>query len=236
MQRIVQTRASMEDTLTAIRQTNADHKELIDAFHRLFYNSPYTHGMTFYEGVPTLKNPLDLWVYQEAIWDLRPTLIIECGTAMGGSALFFARQLDRLGMGMVLTIDIDPIPNGGPQHKRITYLQGSSIDPQILRAVKACASTHPRVMVILDSDHSKAHVLAELAAYGPLVSRGQLLVVEDTNINGRPVDIDWSDGSGPGPAVDEWLPTHPEFEQTALAERYMVTFHTWLHRVRDEAP
>ena len=58
----------------------------------------------------------------------------------------------------------------------------------------------------------------------------QFLVVEDTNINGRPVDVDWQDGPGPGPAVDEWLPQHPEFEDAIMAKRYMVTFHTWLRR------
>ncbi len=202
----------------------------IAAFHRVFYASRQTHGMTFYENVPVLKNPLDLWVAQEIIWDMKPTLIIETGTAFGGSALYYARQLDRVGEGMVVTVDKEPHPHV-PQHARITYVQGSSTDLEIWKALRACASTHPRVMVVLDSDHAKDHVLVELELYSQLVTLGQFLVVEDTNINGRPVDIDWKGGPGPGPAVDEWLPEHPEYEQAIMAERYLMTFHTWLRRI-----
>jgi cephalosporin hydroxylase len=219
------------DTFAAIEAERAEHADVIDAFHRVFYASRQTHGMTFYEGVPLLKSPMDLWVYQEILWDLRPTLVIETGTAYGGSALYFARQFDRIGEGQVLSIDLDPAEKL-PRHERVTYLSGfSSTDRRVIDAVAHVAQSHPRVMVILDSDHSKAHVLDELAAYAPLVTQGQFLVVEDTNINGRPVEIDWKGGPGPGPAVDEWLPQHPEFEDAIMARRYMLTFHTWLRRI-----
>jgi cephalosporin hydroxylase len=220
--------SSISEGITAER---AAHGSTMDTFHQLFYDSKYTHGMSFYEGVPVLKNPLDLWVAQEIIWDLQPTLIIETGTAYGGSALYYARQLDRVnGGGKVLSIDLEPADTL-PHHPRITYLKGySSTHSGVVGAVRAIAADHPRVMVVLDSDHSKRHVLRELEAYAPMVSQGQFLVVEDTNINGRPVRVDWQGGPGPGPAVDEWLPEHPEFEQPAMAQRFMVTFHTWLRR------
>lgn len=217
------------DVATEIRRTQADYKDLLDAFHRVWYASSHTHGMTFYEGTPTLKNPLDLWIYGEIIFDLKPTLIVETGTAFGGSALYYARQLDRVGAGKVLSIDVEAAETL-PQHPRVTHVTGSSTDPQIVNAVKAIARTHPRVMISLDSDHSRSHVIAELLAYAEIVTPGQFLVVEDTNINGRPVDVDWHEGPGPGPAVDEWLPRHPEFESAAMAERYMLTFNTWLRR------
>jgi cephalosporin hydroxylase len=219
------------DVLADITRDYVMHRETIDAFHRAWYASRNTHGMTYFENVPILKNPMDLWVYQDIIWDLQPTLIIETGTAYGGSALFFARQLDKLGRGAVVSIDIAPHATL-PKHERITFVKGPSDDLIIAEAVATCAATHPRVMVVLDSDHSQEHVLTELGLYAPLVSVNQFLVVEDTNINGRPVPIDWKGGPGPGPAVDAWLPAHPEFARDLLAERYLLTHHPggWLRR------
>lgn len=229
---VTQTTRSGEETIATILREKEQHKETIDAFHRLFYYSRQTHGMTFYEGVPLLKNPLDLWVYQEIVWDLRPTLIIETGTAYGGSALYFARQLDRVGEGKVISIDLEPAEHL-PEHPRVSYVRGlSSVFDELVAGVAQIAASHPRVMVVLDSDHSMRHVLAELEAYAPLVTPGQFLVVEDTNINGRPVEVDWQGGLGPGPAVDRWLPAHPEFEVAVMAERYLLTHnpHGWLRR------
>lgn len=219
----------MADTLAEIERDQTTHAKTIAAFHRAFYASRQTHGMTFYEGIPILKSPMDLWVYQEIIWDLKPTLIIETGTAYGGSALYFARQMDRAGVGHVVSVDVDPNPLL-PKHPRISFVKGSSLEAEVVSAMLLVAGPHPRVMVVLDSDHSKDHVLAELEIYAPLVTPGQFLVVEDTNINGRPVEIDWKGGPGPGPAVDEWLPNHQDFARALMAERYLMTFHTWLQR------
>ena len=221
----------MADTLDAIATERQEHATVIDAFHRAWYASPNTHAFTFYEGVPILKNPMDLWVYQEIIWDIKPTLIVETGTAYGASALYFARQLDRVGVGAVVSVDVEPATSL-PPHPRVSYVTGSSVDPKVVAAIRTCAQAHPRVMVVLDSDHGQDHVLAELEAYGGLETPGQFLVVEDTNINGRPVPVDWKGGPGPGPGVDAWLPQHPEFERALLAERYMLTCHPggWLRR------
>lgn len=229
------------DIVDSIRQEQQEHAETIAAFHRVFYGSRQTHGMTFYEGVPVLKSPLDLWVYQEIIWDLKPTLIVETGTAYGGSALYYARQMDRVADvvpgydARIISVDIEPADTL-PNHPRIQYVKGfSSTYDQLVAAVGEIAATHPRVMVVLDSDHSKRHVLAELDAYAPFVTMGQFLVVEDTNINGRPVNVDWRGGPGPGPAVDEWLPQHTAFERAVIAERYLMTFHTWMRRIAYDA-
>jgi cephalosporin hydroxylase len=228
-----QSRRSTDDMRRDIAALQAAHAPTLEAFHRLWYDAYYTHNMTYFEAVPLIKCPFDLWIYQELIFNLRPTLIIETGTAFGGSALFFARQLEKLGAGSVVSIDIEAAPVL-PRHPRITFVPGSSTDPDIVAMVATRARSHERVMVILDSDHSAAHVTAELEAYAPLVTLGQFLVVEDTNINGHPVAIDWKGGPGPRAAVDGFLERYPEFEADILAERYLLTMHPggWLKRVR----
>ena len=221
---------NMADARTAIAAQKAEHAETIAAFHRIWYASPYTWGMAYWQGKPLLKCPMDLWSYQEIIYSLRPNLIIETGTAFGGSALYFAHLLDLCGEGEIVSIDLDPAENL-PDHKRCWFVKGSSVDPDVV-AYLAKRAKGKRVMVVLDSDHSAAHVTRELDAYAPMVSQGQFLVVEDTNINGRPVPIDWKGGPGPGIAVDAWLPNHPEFERDVLAERGLLTMHPggWLRR------
>jgi len=231
---LVQSRRTPAEIAASVLLERERFRDAIDAFHRVFYASENTHGLTYFEGVPILKNPLDLWIYQEILWHLRPTLLIETGTAMGGSALWFARQFDKLGVGHVVSIDIEAAPEL-PQHPRITYLPGSSTCLSMLEAVGACAKDHPRVMVVLDSDHSASHVTDELDTYAPMVTPGQYLVVEDTNINGRPIALDWHGGPGPGPAVDAWIQDHPEFIQDPLSERFLVTFFPggWLKKRED---
>lgn len=232
MKDLVVTQLTGRDMQAGIEADRARHGALADDFHRAFYASKFTHNLTNWCGVPILKNPMDVWVYQEILWDLRPTLIIETGTAYGGSALFFAGMLDRRGEGRIISIDIEPHETL-PQHPRITYLRGSSVDEQIVAAVRASAAYEARVMVVLDSDHSAAHVRKELDCYAPMVTPGQFLVVEDTNIDQRPVDLGWMGGPGPGKALDAWLPAHPEFQPDLLAERFLMTFYPggWLRRV-----
>src|SRR4051812_44162186 len=159
-------------------------KQVIDAFHQLYYDSR-VWGQTRWMGVNCLKTPLDLWVYQEIVWETRPGLIVETGTAQGGSALYLAHLLDLVGGGRVVSIDLEVRPER-PPHPRVTYLQGrSSVDAGVLDEVAEMARRSESAMVILDSDHSKTHVLAELRAYSPFVSVGNFLVVEDTNVNGH---------------------------------------------------
>ncbi len=232
MKDLVVTPRNLQEVRRDIAQEAADHADVIAAFHRVYYDSPNTHTFTNWMGVPLLKNPLDLHIYQEIIWDIRPTLIIETGTAYGGSALYFASMMDRRGEGRVITIDVEP-HQPLPHHRRLIAITGSSTDPAIVSQVTALMRPNDRVMVVLDSDHSCDHVLAELAIYAPMVTRGQFLVVEDTNINGNPVARDWMGGPGPMPAVREWLPHHPEFEPDIMAERMMMTFYPdgWLRKI-----
>ena len=115
-----------------------------------------------------------------------------------------------------MTVDIDPV-KGRPVHPRITYLLGSSTDPAIVAQVRAQASGK-RTMVILDSDHSEAHVSAELAAYRDIVSVDSYLIVEDTNVNGHPVAP--SHGPGPMEALDAFLATTDDYVIDGDRERF----------------
>jgi len=172
-------------------------------------------------GILTLKCPLDLWIYQEIIHEVRPDLIVECGTYRGGSALFLAGICDLVGHGEVVTIDVDPLPDR-PSHPRLHYLTGSSVAPEILRAVADRAGTGS-VLVILDSDHSCSHVLEELHSYRRVVTPGSYLIVEDTCINGHPLLPDF--GPGPMEAVDEFLQRAPEYSPDREREKLYLTFN-----------
>ena len=137
----------------------------VEAFHRLFYDThDTTWKQTFWLGVTVRKCAFDLWTYQEILVDTRPDLIVETGTYLGGSAFYLAGICDLLGHGKIVTVDISA-PPGRPRHRRITYLQGSSTDPGIVVRVARRARTAKRVMVVLDSNHSRDHVLRELEAY-----------------------------------------------------------------------
>jgi cephalosporin hydroxylase len=203
-----------------------------DQFHRLYYHvSQRTWKDTWYRGVLTYKCPTDMWVYQELIDELRPGLVIETGTFRGGSALFVADRLEIRGHGEVVTIDIDVQPDR-PEHPRLTYLTGSSVSEEVLAEVRRRVPSDAPVLVILDSDHSQAHVAAELRAYAPLVPVGSYVVVEDTNVNGHPAAP--QHGPGPWEAVQEFLAEDPGFEPDPRCERYFLTQNPsgYLRRVR----
>jgi cephalosporin hydroxylase len=203
-------------------------RAITTAFHRLYYtNAGQTWRTTSWLGYGALKCPLDMWVYQELIFRLRPDLIVETGTHSGGSAHFMATICDAVGQGSIISIDTDLRPRR-PEHPRITYVHGSSVAPDVLAQVAERASG--RVMVILDSDHRRDHVLAELEAYSPFVDEGSYLIVEDTNVNGHPAAR--SHGPGPMEALDEFLPRHPEFRVDPECERLMMTFNPRGYLVR----
>jgi cephalosporin hydroxylase len=182
-------------------------------------------------GTPVQKNPMDLWIYQEMISEIRPDVIVECGTYKGGSALYMAHLMDLAGKGRVITIDIEKYP-GLPSHPRITYLLGSSTDPEIVRQVREAIRPGQTVMVFLDSDHSKAHVSKELELYHGLVTVGSYLVVEDTDLNGHPILP--KHGPGPMEAAEEFLRGNERFEVDRSREKLLVTFNPrgYLKRVR----
>ena len=199
----------------------ADELKTIAEFNRIWHESiDGTWHTSRWRGVKVLKTPCDLMMYQELIHKIRPEWIIETGTCFGGSALYMADVCTGIGKGRVLSIDIKP-PKSPVQHPRIEFYQGSSTDPQTIAHVRRRVTRGP-VMVILDSDHKAGHVLRELRLYGPMVSPGSYMIVEDTNIN-RTVRKDH--GSGPGDAVDIYLEETKDFKVDEDCEKYYLTFN-----------
>jgi cephalosporin hydroxylase len=137
-------------------------------------------------GVPIIQLPADIMATQEAIWATKPDVIVETGVARGGSLIFMASLLELIGKGEVIGVDIDIRAHNRdsiekhPLSKRIQLVEGSSIDEEVVAKVRAAIPPESKVMVILDSDHRRDHVLAELRAYGPMVTEGCYLVVADT--------------------------------------------------------
>jgi cephalosporin hydroxylase len=198
--------------------------EAVTHFHQLYYDSmDLTWKNTYWMGTRVAKCPLDLWVYQEIVWETRPDLVVECGSAYGGSALFLASLFDHIGAGSVCTIDIAEVPDR-PVHPRIRYLSGSSTDPDIVVRVERLAASADRVMVILDSDHSCEHVANELELYAGLVTPTCYLIVEDTNLNGNPIVVPGL-GPGPGEAVAAFLERNRGFEVDHTREKLLLTFN-----------
>ncbi len=198
-----------------------DERAVRREFHKLYYGSG-VWTRTTWMGIKTLKCPLDLWAYQEIVSTVKPDVIVETGTAYGGSALFLASVMDVLGKGSIISVDINAQRNQ-PVHPRIQYLAGSSTDPVIVERVRKAVGNSETVLVILDSDHKKDHVAKELQAYAPMVTAGSYLIVEDTNLNGNPVAPNF--GEGPGEAVQAFLKSHKEFETDHSMEKFLLTFN-----------
>jgi cephalosporin hydroxylase len=200
-------------------------------FHRLYYKNRGTWMSTRWLGHQVAKCPLDVWVYQELIFETKPDVIIETGSWRGGSALYLASLFDLIGSGRVITIDVHVV-EGQPEHSRLAYLIGSSTAPEVVQQVKDSIGSDERVMVILDSNHRRDHVIEELRAYAPLVTKGNYLIVEDTNVNGHPVRP--RHGPGPMEAVDDFLAESDGlFEIDSGCEKFLLTFNPrgYLRRV-----
>lgn len=212
-------------------------REVVRRFQKLYFDA-YLFGKTWAEtyflGTPIFKCPLDLWVYQEMVYRLRPDFIVETGTNYGGSARYFGTLCDLVGHGEVITVDVTDHYNAGdiPRHERVRYLLGSSTSEEVVREIRRLVAGAETVLVVLDSDHHAEHVLAELRAYEGLVTRGSYLVVEDSNLNGNPVKQNY--GPGPREAIEEFLRETSDFIVDREPEKFLMTFNPggFLKRVR----
>ena len=200
-------------------------RDVVTQFHKLYYDSYFfgkTWGSTYWLGTKILKCPLDMFIYQELIFAMRPDIIIETGTAHGGSALFMATICDLVGCGEIVTIDVEDLPDR-PRHERITYLLGSSTSDEIKGKVRERIGDKGKVLVILDSDHRKEHVLNELQLYSAFVPKGGYVIVEDTHVNGHPVEPEF--GPGPMEAVNEFVKWSGDFVIDKSKEKFYMTFN-----------
>jgi cephalosporin hydroxylase len=200
-------------------------------FFRDLIRTTHNFSDTKWAGHPIWQNVLDLWTIQETIFEVKPALLIECGTNRGGSALFYAHLFDLMGQGNIVTIDVEKLHD--LTHPRVTFLHGSSTSPEIVELVrKRVAETRGPILVILDSDHSKAHVLRELECYAPFVTRGSFCLVQDGVIDTIPAFK--SLRPGPLPAVEEFMKGNSNFEiDLERTQRFIVTHHPkgWLRRL-----
>jgi cephalosporin hydroxylase len=196
-------------------------------------------------GLPVIQMPPDIVVLQEVIWETRPLLVIETGIARGGSLVLYASILELLGEGEVLGIDVDiRAHNRGaieahPLARRIRMIEGSSLDDDIVARARAAAAEAERVMVVLDSNHTHEHVLAELRAYGRLVTVGQFLVVADTFVEQIPAQEhrprQWGPGNNPATALRAWLDEVEGFEPDQFVNAKLLLTASpggYLRRVR----
>ena len=208
--------------------------------------TPHKYAYNFsWMGRPIIQFPQDMMAMQEIVWAVRPDLIIETGIAHGGSILFYASLLELMGHGEVLGIDIDIRAHNRqailehPMSKRVRMIEGSSVDAAVVAQVQAAAEGK-RAIVVLDSNHTHAHVLAELRAYAPLVCEGGYCIVMDTLVEDMPQrffteDRPWRVGDNPKTAVAEYLRSDDRFEVDAnLEAKLLITVAPggYLRRVR----
>lgn len=179
-----------------------------EAYVRWFHEANVWKNMTWH-GIRTLKLPSDIWNYQEIIFERRIEHVLETGTRHGGSALFFAETLVARGSdGLVVSVDIDSMSRQLASHDRIRFLVGDSAAPEMVsKALAMLPAERGPAFLILDSDHSRNHVLRELRAWIPRLKPGDYLVVEDTIVNGHPVRPEH--GPGPWEAIEEYLAEAP---------------------------
>lgn len=176
--------AHKREMCLALGRDSETFAKTVEAIHAVdAYDYPYLWSFL---GLPIIQLPADVMATQEVIWATKPDVIIETGVARGGSVVFLAAMLQLIGGGKVVGIDIDIRPHNRhaiethPLASRIELIEGPSTAPETVARVDKAIPKDASVMVVLDSDHSKDHVLAELRSYGPKVTTGKYLVVADT--------------------------------------------------------
>lgn len=224
--------------------------ELISqAWLRSGWDNKYVYSFTWL-GRPIIQLPEDLIRVQEVIYRVKPDVIIETGIAHGGSLIFYASVLRCMGRGRVIGVDIEIRPHNRQAIEAhelfpfITLIEGSSIAPPIVQHIKSLIKPSEKIMVILDSNHSKSHVLEELSAYADLIPIGSYIVATD-GIMGKLVGAprtqnDWG-WNNPRHAVLEFVNDHPEFiietpafsfNEGTVTEPVTYWPDAWLKRVR----
>lgn len=213
-----------EEVQANIRSLSNDQD--VQALSRIWIREITRHKYAYnfkWMGRPIIQFPQDMMAMQEIIWSCKPDLIIETGIAHGGSLIYYASLMQLMQLdGYVLGIDVDIRPHNRaaidahPMRKCIEMIQGSSISASTIDEVAKHVEGKKSVMVILDSNHTHAHVMHELQSYAPFVSMNNYLVVFDTLLEDMPDDLlndrPWGKGNNPKTAVHDWLKSHPEFE------------------------
>lgn len=218
------------------------------AWLKVGWNEKYPYTFSWF-GRPIIQLPEDIVRAQEVIYRVQPDVIVETGVAHGGSLVFYASLCRAMGRGRVIGVDIEI-----RKHNRaaieahemkplISLIEGSSVAPEIVAQVGAVIRPGETVLVILDSNHTKAHVAAELEAYHALVTPGSYIVATDGSMQflddvprGR---AEWKTDN-PSEAAIEFAARHPEFvleqpvwpfNESALRENVTHWPSAWLRRL-----
>jgi cephalosporin hydroxylase len=216
-------------TVHVVRDGNAEtlplgspeaFKLVSEAWVRAGWDAKYVYSFSWM-GRPIIQLPEDMVRIQEMIYALKPDVIVETGIAHGGSLIFYASLCKAMGKGRVIGIDIEIRPHNRAAieaHELFNYLtliEGSAVDPAIVAQAAGLIQPGETVLVLLDSNHTKAHVLAELEAYAPLVTPGSYILVADgimEQVAGGPrSQPDWG-WNNPSAAVRDFVAAHPEFD------------------------
>lgn len=244
MNEIERFQAEVRDNIAALR-ADADVQALSRIWVREIARHRYAYNFSWM-GRPAIQFPQDMIGVQELVWRIRPDLIVETGIAHGGSLVYSASLLQLLGGdGIVVGVDVDIRAHNRvaieqhPMAGRIRMIQGSSIDPAVVEQVREHARGRASVLVMLDSNHTHEHVLAELRAYAPLVTPDSYIVVFDTLIEDMPADLiqdrPWGPGNNPKTAVHAYLAEDDRFAiDRDMEAKLLITVAPdgWLRRVK----
>jgi cephalosporin hydroxylase len=219
------------------------------AWLRAGWDTKYVYGFTWM-GRPIIQLPEDLIRVQEAIYEVQPDVILETGIAHGGSLIFYASLLKAMDKGRVIGIDVEIRPHNRlaieahPLAPWITMIEGSSIEPSVVEQARALIRPGEKVLVMLDANHTKAHVLAELQAYAGLVSVGSWIVAADgimEEVAGAPrTGADWT-WNNPKAAALEFVSTRDDFRielpaipfnEGVITEPVTYWQGAWIRRVK----
>jgi len=219
-----------------LRPMREDYRKRLDMNLRdwlKYHQKEIVFDKCHWMGVKTLKNPLDTWIYQEIIYEVQPDVIVEIGSAYGGSTVYFSNLLDLIGKGTVISVDIKR-KQFNVRHPRIVEVTGdSSADGVVAEVSQLCQGK--TVLVMHDGDHRKRQVLKDLENYSKLVTVNSYLIVEDGIVDlFKPGDDMGQWYEGPLLAVEEFLIANTDFVVDTDRERYILTYNPkgFLKRVR----
>lgn len=221
---------------------------LSDQWSKVGWNQKYTYTFTWM-GIPIVQLPEDMIRLQEVLFRVQPDVIIECGVAHGGGVIYYASLCKAMGRGRVIGVELEF--RGDHRQKieshvlspLITLVEGSSIDPATVQRVRGMIQKGESVLVILDSNHTKKHVAAELEAYCGLVTPGSYIVATDGSMEFL-ADVpragkNW-ENDNPAAAAREFAAQHsaftfdppkPVFNESELTEAITHWPDAWLKRI-----
>jgi cephalosporin hydroxylase len=214
-------------------------QEIVEQFYKVYYTEDRLK--TTFLGIASLQYPTDNWMMQEIISEVKPDFIVETGTNAGGTALLYATILEKLnGSGRVVTVDVEEHDSRVLQmpvwKERVEFVRGSSVSNEVFGKIRDKVVGR-KVLVTLDSLHTKAHVLKEIQLYSQLVSLNSYLVVQDTQLMGHPIPLtiySHEGKEGPFEAVQEFLAGNDKFMIDHSRERFLLTANPsgFLRRVK----